>query len=573
MRAMAPLRRVGNVSPPLHFSYRRIVHWPRNGRVTANMSTVLRFVQLCIIQTAFISGTTASPKDIWHVSIWEAPAPPPGKGPPIAASALRDSSYLPAQIASIIGAYIFSVLVIGSAILFVGRRLRRAAQASPRSLAMEMMKPVKTDIPKVFDPSPISPAKSATLYGHTPESNVDMRNNWPSPNKSARNSGWGSIKKGHKKQEPSVQSSVVTFDENVIEDDRERNEREMERLYAAVMDHDEKKSASAVNLPDSEQQQPQNPPELQHLRSPKQASFNPVSPPPRSETKSPARTQTKSPRTSSRPTPLSFHSRNSSRSSFGSFSKKRGARNLVISPPMGSPDLIPDYNNAYGETELLSPRIYDDPGPPPPTPPQQRAMRSRDGIRDAARLSPQNARFPEQASRAIRAPAFPGVQPIPESDRPIGMPQDTTNSMSQRDITKPKRTPAPLSLRTQALTSSHSQRSPLPQHQHQNSLRSAPLPLRQPHPTNYNSDRPPSMIKATVLERKVPTRGLHTPATGVPQTPYSPYMPFTPLTPMTPSRLVTREERKRKEREEGRRVATIDDAVQEEPDMWGDAYP
>ena len=539
-----------------------------------SMSAFIHLVYLCLVSTTFIRGTEASPKDIWHVSIWEAPAPPPGKGPPISASAIRDPSYLPAQISSIVGAYVFSLLVIGSAILFVGRRLRRAAQASPQSLAMEMMKPIKTDIPKAFDPSPISPAKSATLYGHTPESNVDMRINWPSPNnKNARNSGWGSIHKGHKKQAPSIQSSVVTFDESVIEDDRERNEREMERLYAAVMDHDEKKSASAVNLPDGSHPQSQNPPELQHLRSPKQGPFNPVSPPPRSDTKSPARAHTKSPRTSSRPTPLSLHSRNSSRSSFGSFSKKRGARNLVISPPMGSPDLIPDYNDGYGETEPLSPRIYDDPGPPPPTPPQQKAVKPREGMLSASRLSPQNARFPDQSLRAPRVPAFPGVQPIPESDRPIAISHDGSENLSQRDLTKPKRTPAPLALRTQALTNSSSRRSPLPQNQSQSTLQSAPLPLRQPHPTNYNSDRPPSMIKATVLERKAPACGLRTPAIGVPQTPYSPYMPFTPLTPMTPSRLVTREERKRKEKEEGRRVATIDDAVQEEPDMWGDAYP
>ncbi len=555
---------------PSSSTYTSTMRWPYE---TIGMSPFFHLVYIYLIQTAFITGTAASPKDIWHVSIWEAPAPPPGKGPPISASALRDPAYLPAQISAIVGAYVFSVLVIGSAILFVGRRLRRAAQASPQSLAMEMMKPVKTEIPNAFDPSPISPAKSATLYGHTPESNIDMRNNWPSPNKSVRNSGWGSISKGHKKQDPSIQSSVVTFDESVIEDDKERNQREMERLYAAVLDHDEEKSASAVNLPDREHPQRHNPPELQHLRTSQQATVNPTSPPPRSDTKSPARAHTKSPRTSSRPTPLSLHSRNSSRSSFGSFSKKRGIRNLPISPPMGSPDLIPDYNDAYGETEPLSPRVYDDPGPPPPTPPQQRAMKSRGDVMDATRLSPQSTRFPEQPFRAPRMPAFPGVQPIPESGRPIGMSQDSSNTTSQRDLTKTRRTPAPLTLRTQALNNSNSQRSPLPQNQHQNPLRSAPLPLRQPHPTNYNADCPPSMIKATVLERKVPNHSLRTPATGVPQTPYSPYMPFTPLTPMTPSRLVTREERKRRGKEEGRRVATIDDAVEEETDMWGDAYP
>ena len=41
---------------------------------------------------------------------------------------------------------------------------------------------------------------------------------------------------------------------------------------------------------------------------------------------------------------------------------------------------------------------------------------------------------------------------------------------------------------------------------------------------------------------------------------------------MTPSRLVTREERKRREKEEGRRVVTVEDKVEEEADMWGDAY-
>lgn len=82
------------------------------------------------------------------------------------------------------------------------------------------------------------------------------------------------------------------------------------------------------------------------------------------------------------------------------------------------------------------------------------------------------------------------------------------------------------------------------------------------------------MIKATVIESKPRHQGpgAPTPRTGVPMTPYSPYMPFTPLTPMTPSRLVTRAERKQKAREEGRRVLTQEDRVEEEGDMWGDAY-
>ena len=525
------------------------------------MSPILLLLHVAyslFLQALFITATTASPTDIWHVSIWEAPAPPPGKGAPLDDHSLRDLSFLPAQIASIIGAYLLSILIIGSAILFVGRRLRRAAQASPGTLSMEMMAPVKHDVSKAFDPSPISPTTN-DLYGPSPNSTIDMKNNWPSPqSKSGRNSdGWGSIAKGHRKQ-PSVVSSVVTFDESVIEDDKERNQKEMERLYAAVMEHDEKKSASVSHLPS--EQRPQSPPELQHLRS----AQHPSELPPRSDTVSPSRTATKSPRTSSRPTPLSIHSRNSSRSSLGSFSKKRGIRNLPISPPMGSPDLVPGYNAKYGEAEPLTPRVYDEPGPPPLTPPQRKATQQRDHVMDASRLSPRSAQSHEACMPTIRTsiPSIPEIQPIPESFTRSEMP--SRNS----DKSKAKRTPAPLALRTQALASSGPGSSSSAQH---HPLRSAPLPLRNQHPTNNNADRPPSIIKATVLERKAPNiQSLRTPMTGVPMTPYSPYMPRTPLTPMTPSRLVTRAERKRREKEEGRKVVTIDDAVEEEADMYVD---
>lgn len=514
--------------------------------------------QQLLLQAVFITATLASPTDIWHVSIWEASAPPPGKGPPLDDHSLRDLSYLPAQIASIIGAYLLSILIIGSAILFVGRRLRRAAQASPGTLSMEMMKPVKHDVTQAFDPSPVSPTNN-NLYGPSPNSTIDMKNNWPSPqSKSTRNSdGWGSIAKDHRKQ-PSVVSSVVTFDESVVADDKERNQKEMERLYAAVAEHDEEKSASVSYLPN--EQQPQNPPELQHLRS----TPKPSEPPPRSDTISPSRAATKSPRASARSQPLSIHSRNSSRSSLGSFSKKRGIRGLPISPPMGSPDLVPSYNARYGESEPLTPRFYDDPGPPPPTPPQRKASQPRDNVMDASRLSPRSAQFHEPSIPSVRTPrisipAIPGIQTIPET---ASRPEIQSRNS---DKSKTKRTPAPLALRTQTLGGSGSGSSSSAQ---QHPLRSAPLPLRNQHPTNHNSDRPPSMIKATVLERKAPNiQSLRTPMTGVPMTPYSPYMPHTPMTPMTPSRLVTRAERKRREKEEGRKVATIDDAVEEEADM------
>ena len=529
-----------------------------NGGYTSfTMPVHMLLAQVCCI--LLLSASPATAKDIWHVSIFQGPAPPPGKGPPIQASALRDKSYLPVQIGSIVAAYVISVLVIGSALLFVGRRLRRSVQASSKTLSMEMMKPVKAGAPKAFDQSPVS-------HGASPASAVDTKNHWPSPIRGMRGSGgWGSIKKGHKKQASESQASVVTFDDSVVEDDKARNEREMERLYAAVMEDEERRSTSKVNL--TGLPQPQYPPELQHLQDDSQPSA-----PPRTDTRSPGRSIPSRPRTSSRPTPLSInsmHSHNSSRSSFSSLGKKHGIRGLPISPPMGSPGLAPDYDDGYGDNEPLSPRYYPDPGPPPPTPDEHsRATRYRHERTDNNHLSPRDARFPMASLRktggAGSVPPSPTVQTIPE----VPSHPELATRNGERSITgspSPRKQPPPLALRTHTTTITAGTGNHHP-------LRSAPLPLRNAHPTNYNHDRPmPSpAIKNTVLEQRSSAKGLQTPGTGVP---YSPYMPFTPLTPVTPSRLVTKGERKRREKEEGRRVPTIDDAVEEEADMWGDAYP
>ena len=505
-----------------------------------SLTTSFLLLLLCVAR--------ASSKNIWHVSIFQGPAPPPGKGAPIQASALRDKSYLPAQIAAIVSSYVFSVVVIGAALLFVGRRLRRAAQASPKTLSMEMMRPVKTDVPKAFDPSPIS-------HGASPNSAAEMKRFWHSPAKELRGSdGWGS-KKGHSRQMSESQASVVTFDESVIEDDKARNEREMERLYAAVMEEDEKRSRSnsKVNLP--AQHHPQYPPELQHLRD-----TNTTSVPPRTDTKSPARTLTKSPaNTSTRPTPLSLHSRNSSRSSLGSYSK-RGVRGLPISPPMGSPGIAADYDDGYGDGEPLTPRQYTDPGPPPPTPDEVKIARQRHEYPDNERLSPRDARFPMTTFRkGGSVPQSPAVQTIHEVDSRAEL--QSRNSERSNTSKAPRALPGTLPLRAHATNGKS---------QSQNTL---PLRGSQPTSPNFSRPEPSPSIKATVLESKPKNRTLRTPGTGAPMTPYSPYMPYTPLTPMTPSRLVTREERKRKVKEEGRRVPTIEDAVEEEADMWGSAYP
>jgi hypothetical protein len=59
------------------------------------------------------------------------------------------------------------------------------------------------------------------------------------------------------------------------------------------------------------------------------------------------------------------------------------------------------------------------------------------------------------------------------------------------------------------------------------------------------------------------TAGLKSPWTGA--VPYSPYQPRTPMTPFTP-RLVTREERKKKEKERAR--VPVLEMVAGEEELW-----
>ncbi|MCJ1379696.1 hypothetical protein MMC17_002798 [Xylographa soralifera] len=532
-----------------------------------------------------LSSTPASarPSNIWVIDIDEGPAPSPEDGPPLSASAIRDKAFLPLELGAVFGAYVLAIIVIGSAVFTVGRRLRRSAQTSPRTLAMEMMKPGKA----IAHTNAISPSQS-NPWGPSPVSPADTKQMWSSPD-IARGQAWARAST-HQKQ-PSVQSSVVTFNESVIEEDKSKNEIEMARLYAAVLEHDEKKKSRSLT---NAQPLSQHPPELQHLRrtttSPPYSPPLPPEPmspisPTRASTKSPARSLTASPQRQTRafrPAPISVagptsHSRASSRTSLGSFGRRGSVRNLSISlpisPPMGSPEIREDHMREYSEAEPLTPRAYN-PGPPPLPPnrknsvgsEQQHEITSPKRLHFSKHFTPSIrssrtsvAGTPLQSPRTPNIPTFVMTHESVES-LPQQLQEQPEEQPYQRQIVpRAQRKPAPLPLRTNLTSDSQNT---LP-------LRTAPLPLRNLGTPGFH--RPQSTIKATVLETK--PNLLRAPGTGVPATPYSPfYFPSTPLTPMTPSRLVTREERKRRKKEEGRRVATFEDAVIQEKDMWGDAY-
>ncbi|KAL3463405.1 hypothetical protein BJX64DRAFT_120393 [Aspergillus heterothallicus] len=421
-----------------------------------------------------------------------------------------DEPLLAVQIGGIVGAYVIFVAITLTLLLVVGRRLRRTVQSSNYTLQVEMMKP-KAPITTTAstDPSPVTPTNRSGFRS------------------------WTSLTKGHQSK-PSHNGSVSTIDhESVIAADRRRAQEQMEMLYAAVMEHDEQRSAAATSpvspqdSVDMKEMAPRSPISYHHTnpfsdpyrtqpqqfpQHPQHSQFqphqfqqeiarNPTSPgfapaPPAVTIASPPTSPRSTTSRLSRISNLSlFHSNSNQNSSIQEKGHKLRSPRLPLRKfPISSPLASPGAASPTSDQIPLSPRLYNP--PPPPAPPGTITRTSTSTSQD----------------RGVRAPA-----------------------------------PPTLNLQAAAPGAGRS---------------SSSLPFREAYPQLLSA--PPT--KTTYLER--PERGLNGPRTGLP-TPYSPYMPFTPLTPMTPSRIVTKKQRKREGRENGLRALNEEDVVRDENEMWG----
>lgn len=530
---------------------------------------------------------------LWSVSIDEGPAPAPEDGPPFSAHASRDRALLPAQICGVVGAYLGSILIIGILLLTVGRRLRREAQSSQGTLAMEMVKPTNT----AFSPSIHSPA-SETRSWYSPRKMKSFKK---------RPGATDSLRSGRSPTSPSGES-VISFDPSVVEADKAARQREMEALYAAVMAHDDRKSEGTVReieiAPLSPHLARRQPPRIMtsgHALTRLNIPSNPASPATPHTPKSPIRAiyppDSSMPPMPSSPTspiradypttPLTPHyvpqaprgnthagrERMSGTPSTGSQTSevtttrqklRKSLRNLRISAPLQK---YPVEDDDSGRTPL-SPRLYMgmDPGIPPEPPTAGTATPGTHGghgwqndeeeidqIRDLPRAAPQRpTSYGYNNTAQIITDAQNAISPRPAI---TSMAANTGNSQLASDLPlraavnkSSSSTPNALPLRNTEQDPSGFTFTPL----------SPSMPLRSPY-----------ALKTTFLS---PRRDafLQGPGTGM-QTPYSPYMPFTPITPVTPH-LTSRAERRQREREEGRRVLRQEDAVVEEDEMWGSAY-
>ncbi|PKX89519.1 uncharacterized protein P174DRAFT_299464 [Aspergillus novofumigatus IBT 16806] len=255
-----------------------------------------------------------------------------------------DQTLLAIQIGGIVGAYVIFVAILLTLLLFVGRRLRRAVQASNYTLQVEMMKPSKQAVS--MDPSPITPI-SARLPSPTGQNGFSR--------------SWGSLANGQRSH-VSGNGSAATIDESVVAIDRRRAQEEMEMLYAAVMEHDAQRVAGI----DTSKQE-------WEVQSPDSVHTNPFTDRSSRTSERPSISQMKPPMSpkSSRLSKISslslFNSNSRPQSKAGKLRSPRlPLRNLSISSPVGSPDLTAP--NSYGEDQMpLTPRLYN-PAPPPAPP-------------------------------------------------------------------------------------------------------------------------------------------------------------------------------------------------------------
>lgn len=466
----------------------------------------------------------ASPSPYDFKDNYRDPAPSPEDGPPASFHAERNKARLPYEICGVVGGYVFTVLIWGILLITVGRKMRRKALEPPPALEFEQeLKPIRPVMETPISPSSMRSATSwmrkfkrgpESLSGSTPVS-------------------------------PVVQSPT-SFDQKVIDADRARAQDDMERLYAAVMDHDAKKHSRQTSRATVEEPLP--PPAIRNERrrpsaistthraptdssptSPIKAIYPPdynnnnnnmIAPAPMPHSRNSSLRAEYPP-----PSPRSILSKPVSRLSSASKREEKSARfnlkNLRISGPIQS------YGGAAADDEArtpLSPRFYPDQGAPPSPPTQP--------------TSPSTPYSPTEPAEIERAHSL--RIPLPNA--------------------APQRGPG-LTIAPPPLPKINVSRSPTMTPTKQ-------LPFR-----SYQTDSPLKSpgIQTTVLDRRPDKLSLQTPRTGVPFTPYSPYMPFTPITPVTPH-LVTKKERKVRRKEGGERLGRLDEMVQSPKDIFGDAY-
>ncbi|KAB8302015.1 hypothetical protein EYC80_005468 [Monilinia laxa] len=521
------------------------------------------------------------------------PAPAPESGPPLSAGASRNKALLPAQIGGIVGAYLFSLCVVGTLIIILGRKLRRQVELEARALEVEL---VDSAFAGVYTgssgPTPISPRNLQNFSWPSPDKKYFAPAINPDPSafvfppihESYTNPYVYPAQRQH-----SVHQSIYSHQSNpsvdnkVVEADREMMSRNLEDLYAHVMEQEEAKAAGVDvrSMP---------PPKVPGGTS--AAATQQVQPSSKKLGKNkPSEINTsdnKLNKTSSRASSI-ISALTSPRSAPRSpvSPRKKGIRGLRISSPIATPHSTA-FSHAASDEEPLTPRGYVHRAPPPIPRNQAPYSSTYENGESPTRSIAETLETISPVSPQRNLPSLNtrNLQISLRSEMNTASPQSATEDRTQTTFPRLIRTaPSKASLPHKPKPSNGSSVSPdspssstaigsTSTAQTANNPVSAPtrsLPFREQFQQNMLSPNLPT--KTTVLER-VPrdngqkTGGLRTPFSGG-TVPYSPYQPFTPMMPITP-RLVTKEDRKRAKKTMPR--TPVVELTRSEEDIWDSGY-
>lgn len=452
---------------------------------------------------------------------WD-PAPAPEDGPPLSANALRDKSYLPAQVGAIVGAYAFSLVVVAITLLSLAKRRREHLKAGSDEIDFETKgKDVDHDL--IIDPSALNTFGPDTVpnfsYPSPTKTEFDDHSRYIFPSPLASTSAPG--------VHPQVDQSIVAADKAMAQ-------QQLEEMYKYVLEHeDAKQKGIAPELPDLPGSS---------IRSSGVGDKSSIS------EMSTRTSSSKKERTKPASLNLAAANEEQSQSRTSSFlsslrsPKKKPQKGINISSPMMTPQSATFPRHDGQEMGGIPPRHYA----PPPPPPVPMSESQHGGAPMTPDISPQSVQSIDEriavqldTSRAISHSRNISQAPT-EYD-----PESATSATSRTPLVG---LPAsPRSSRGPSLPSSPKPGATFARPKQSSAVRTGgSLPLRAYEPSAASPTA--QTTKQTVFERKgplSPTTG-RTPFTAG-ATPYSPYQPFTPVVPMTPS-LVTREDRRRMKR-------------------------
>ncbi|KAL3420877.1 hypothetical protein PVAG01_07322 [Phlyctema vagabunda] len=513
-------------------------------------SLFLLFTCAPILSLAILPRPKRTPSNPLGID-WD-PAPSPEDGPPLSANASRDKSLLPAQISAIVGSYVFCVCLVGLILLILNRRLRRQLQKSTGALDIELVhRPGYLQTERVvsqFDPSPISPASPGGPRNFS----------WPSPDKAEPNPYV--YPPTYKKQLPVNGNPFV--DDRVVQADREMLDRDLEDIYAHVMEQEEAKAKGIIlkdvpvplrspleRSPVERSPVERSPVEGGYAEPPRQNTLQ------KKQSKSWLRKSEKN-----KPANLSLddgksskpHSRSSSILS-ALRSPGRKSRPMQISSPMPTP-LSATFPSSNSDEEPLTPRYYHPP-PPPPIP--------RDQVPYVHTRKLSSTDQPASPTQSIAEKLAPHVSSPRQPQHRVNISTASTMRSSQASHDPVSATSA-TSQTPLVINTPHAQAA---------AQIGRSLPFRQYEPALASPSFASQSTKTTVLERTNPrspglNSGLRTPwSAGA--VPYSPYQPFTPMMPITPT-LVTKAERKAKEKQQKKKPVL--ELIKSEDEIWDSGY-